>query len=77
MDGLGFINMAAAHTWTKDAGVRDMTVRFVTLRPAIESRLEVLVIRPKEFLPAETDLPHPFIPRPDFNRGNAYIDAHK
>lgn len=72
MDGLGSINMATAHTWTGDAGVREAMARSATLRPAIENLLEILSIRPKEFLPAETDLPHPFIPKPDFNRGNAY-----
>jgi hypothetical protein len=42
------------------------------LRPAVDDLLDALSIRPKEFLPSESDLAHPFIPRPDFNRGNAY-----
>lgn len=72
MDGLGFINMATAHTWTKHVGVRAAMGGFAILKPEIETLLEALGVRPKEFLPAETDLPHPFIPKPDFNRGNAY-----
>ncbi len=46
--------------------------KHAVLRPAVESLLEALEIRPKEFLPADSDPPHPFIPRPDFNRGYAY-----
>jgi hypothetical protein len=64
--------MAAADTWTKHVGVRAAMGGFAILRPEIETLLEVLGVRPKEFLPAETDLPHPFIPKPNFNRGNAY-----
>src|ERR1700759_3510765 len=64
--------MAAAYTWTQHVGVRAAMGGFAILRPEIETLLQVPGVRPKEFLPAETDLPHPFIPKPDFNRGNAY-----
>jgi hypothetical protein len=72
MDVLTFIDMSVAHAWTQNAVFRGAMPGYANLRPPIENLLEALVIRPKEFLPAESDLPHPFIPRPDFNRGNAY-----
>ena len=42
------------------------------LRPEIDGLLEALRVRPTVFLPSESDPVHPFLPKLEFSRGNAY-----
>jgi hypothetical protein len=65
--------MATELIWSMDGmRARGKMASHAVLRSAVDSLLDALEIRPKEFLPTDSDPSHPFIPRLDFNRGNAY-----
>lgn len=67
------IGMAAETIWpVVGVGVAGAMANHAILKPEIDSLLEALRVRPKEFLPSESDPVHPFLPKLNFSRGNAY-----